>query len=747
MTSKLLSEIVLEPEKTTSIFTEFQFPGIYRENGRELIQLVEDYYRFLENDQSQSIHNIRRIYEYRNIDQTLDRMLVFFKTKFLNGLFFDRDIRFIVKNILDLYRSKGSRDGIQLFFRMFFETEAEIYFPSIDMFKPSTSQWKTGTFLQLFPNSDVDQFKNIANLKIFGDKSNASAFVDNVYLILLNGSYIPIIFLSGVKGEFIGFDTIYSLNPKISYGVVYGSLRSVIISPSERITGGNSIGDIVEITSDTGLGAKGRVSDVTRNLSGEVVFSVKDGNYGYTTSNTSIFVSNQNIFFTDNFGLDFEINETIKQTKIDEANNTTDIFATVIGKKRNSIGILVDETETESFESGFEIETINRDTNITRMPTFVTDKNSTARAEIGTIKNKETVTIITDILENFLNVPLNSSNYSLIPPAVIQMSGTRVNGTIPNLNTPLNQAFVPETFDIGEIETLQNINPGMNHITDVFVLARENLLSRFNLKNQILNVSIPAGIALFIGDEIEQQKTIPVFGGPAQLVTVRGRVVDIIGNDVFVKQLTFESFVVGSMVKKGFQPEIIINSTSRDQRSLSLGLNAEISGDVEIVTGRIKEIEVFNSGIGYEEGSRVVIKNITRPEDGNDVDAEGIARTRRQGITEGRWRSFESHLINEKVIQDSDYYQDYSYEITTDIESSLYEEEYRKTMHPVGLKLFSRFGKIEVININVEVFESQIAKITINDTIEMLSEQTENSILSQNGFQYLASLIVEGDDL
>ncbi len=65
-------------DKLISFHIERQFPAIYREEGAELIQFVKEYYKFLETEDNQSIYNSRRIFEYRDIDTTLDRFVIFF---------------------------------------------------------------------------------------------------------------------------------------------------------------------------------------------------------------------------------------------------------------------------------------------------------------------------------------------------------------------------------------------------------------------------------------------------------------------------------------------------------------------------------------------------------------------------------------------------------------------------------------------------------------------------------------------
>jgi hypothetical protein len=825
--SSSLTDIALENEKKISFFIERQFPSIYRENGRELVDLVKSYYRFLEEHQSQSIYNIRRIYEYRNIDTTLDRMLLFFKNKFLNGLFFDRDVRFIVKNILDLYRRKGSKEGIELFFRMFFDTEIEVYYPSFDMFKPSESSWKVGSFIQLYPVKDLNIFNGIINRRIYGDRSKAEAFVDNIYIININETNIPVLLISGIKGRFVGFDTIYSLESSTTtvYGEIYGSLHKVEIDRAfPQATGNNRVGDVVTIeTLDgrPGVGAKARVSKVTADLTGELNLIIRDGLYGYTIANTDIIISNQTVFMSEEAAQSFIINERIVQRK-----QEGDSYALVVGKRRNAIGIKLEEqsrvvqrqtssvTElgsdlirlssvdevlvnqvvslagiipgntkvldvdtverivtlsnpvTDFIVAGTEItftsnllfevsndptypiETVDRQQNITHLPVFVTRFNNSASASVGSLVNTEEIRIITDVIENFLNVPLDSTNYSEIPPAIEQMSGTRVNGVIPTLVTPLNVAFVPENFIIGEMGSLSGIAPGFDYDTDPFVLAKENMLHRFNRRNQVITYTSQPGVVFSVNDEIIQQKTITLFEGGTAEVDVRGKIVGIEGNTLFVKQKTFESFVSNRPFrKKNSNVAVNIIALSRDIDSLPLGLNAIIDADVEIVSGKILEVEIIDTGLGYENGSLVGLINTSKIErentqiEDNVYDAQGIAFSRGQGFTEGRWVTFKSHTNIEKKLQDSFFYQDYSYEISTDVTPEIYEETYKELIHPSGVKLFTSFSRVDVVDTKSTILGPFITKYALEETD--LLEETGLSYISENGFQYLNTNLVE----
>jgi len=749
-----------EIAKKPSIFIENQFPAIYREEARELITIVEAYYEFLETQTNQSIYNVRNMFECRDIDTTLLNMLIFYRNKYLKGLPFDQtNIRFIVKNVMELYRRKGSKEGIELFFKMFYDEEVEIYYPSYEMLKPSTSSWKVGKYLQLYPVDDVTIFSDIVNKKIYGSVSNTYAFVDKVYFVKVNKSLLPVIFISNAKGTFAGGDVIFTIEPiRKEYGRVYGSLERLGSVGTFEATQDNQVGDIVTITSETGRGATARVSSVAENLSGEIQFTLQNGEYGYTVDGTTILLSNQSIFL-DNTNLDFIVYERVAQ---DVGANTH--FATVVGQDKQSVGLLLDDDQ-EAFVEG-EFYTIQREENITKDSLFVLSVNSTASASVGSIRDTEEIEIIVDLIEDFADVPLNSVNFSTVPPAQAAMTGGSA-----NITTPLNSAFVPQNLSVGYIDTLSGIDPGQNYENNVFVLARENFLSKFNYKDQIISYSTNvSNINLLVGDIILQNKEVLTFAGQTIQRMVKGKVVARQGNTIQAKQLSFEPFIKeNTFYKQGTTTEIEIVSLSRTNASLPLGLNAEITGSSVFLPGKILSVDVIDSGIGYEHNDIADMNNTTKSarykelldnaikngDDQNNIDAyqsnydtslieisaQGIIKARSEGKTEGSWQTYTSHLNTEdgKVLQDSFYYQDYSYEISSSLNEEIYLESLKDIAHPVGTKMFSTFSNLSRINNSIEIY-STLSEITITEYI--LSNESETSVItSEDGSQYIVSTI------
>lgn len=712
--------ILNSPSSKISYQIERQFPAIYREEARELIMLVEEYYKFLESVNNQSIYHQRRMREYIDIDRTMQSMLIFYQNKYLDGLpLNEQSVRFTVKNILDLYRRKGSEEGIRLFFQLFYDEAIEIFYPSEAMLKPSTSRWQVGAFLQLHPEQNPLAFSGLVGLKIYGSLSKAEAFVDSVQFVNVYGSIIPIIFLDRAKGQFIGLETIFTTEPdRRNYGRVYGSMG--LITDVVGVTADNKIGDVVAVTAPKGFGGKAVVTRVSTTVSGEVTFEILDGDFGYSVfnantnpfSNSEIILSNQNLLFP-NANLDFVIEERISQFN-EDAN--TEFFATVIGQSAAGLGIVLDNV-AEPFVSG-PFETLDRVTSglTINVVSLAVDPSDSAYAEVGVVDNEQTIEIATDLLSNYLTVALNDANYSVAGD--VPMSG----GIGVDLTTPFNEAFAPEEVVIGRITELRNIFPGVDYNNNAYVLVKDHNVAQFKHKNQILEYrDIGSVVQILIGDIIQQEKEVIRYDGSTENIIVQGKVTAISGPYIYLKLRSFWPFNFGEDIfRVGSTIPLTINAFFFNDEPLVTGLNAVISADADFALGRIEAVKVINSGIAYQDLGAVVLHNETMDADplrnnlrtGEELDSLGTAQVRYQGITEGRWLTKTSHVgfADGKRIQDSDFYQDFSYEVATSLNETEYLEELRDLAHPAGVKLFTKFALFERINTSIEI-SSEIEEI------------------------------------
>jgi len=699
-------------EKQIAFKIRDQFPALYREYGSQLVDLVEEYYHFLEEETNQSVYNARRLFEYRDVAQTLPDLVIQFHKMFMPDVPLQKpsDIRFIVKNIMDLYNRKGTPGGILLFFRILYQQDVEIRYPASKMMKVSDSDWRSGVYLQCFPNDnsfkDKDgkkyTYADLIGKNIRGSISKARAAVDKINFVLLNSTLTPVIYISDVKGDFIKYDDLLTtVNGKeVSFGRLNGSASSIEIDLDYGGATGNKVGDILNID---GLGEGGKVivTDLEDEFTGTINYTIKDGGFGYTVENTKLLVSSQSIVLP-NPDLAFEIEEELT----DAANNV----GIVIGQSAFAVGVYFANSAHE-FDISRNIYASDRSsyplirdlTANTGQQTTISDKNDSSPGDLfaitantGDVKvgitNIENVSLITDLISGKLSVTINAADYNVQADPDFSGDADPV-----NLTTAIEDAFDLTPFAIGTINELINVNPGEDYVTDVWTIARDEQMTAFDRFEQVIvldNVSA----AMSKGDTITQANT-----GINANTTVTGQITDINSSEGFIRVRPFSYYGFESnaddIIHKGNNYEVVY--VARDYDADKLGESADINSRTIFSSGRIKEAKIYESGLGYIDNEVVFLTD-----DDGDIKARGTLSAASQGITSGYSASFNSHLSgywtnpetstfeyfdSGKKIQDSDYYQEYSYEIKGTVARSDYEEPLKQLVHLSGTKLFSDF--------------------------------------------------------
>jgi len=694
-------------EKNIAFLISQQFPAIFRESGPELVALIQEYYVFVETQENQSHYVARRLFEYRDISTTLESMLIFFQKKYMADLPFKQEnIRIAVKNIVDLYRRKGTKAGIQMFFSAFYQEEVEIYYPSKQMFKPSNSQWRTGTYLQMFPNDR--SFSSLSGIKytyndligrnITGSASKAKAAVNKVNFIQLNGISTAIIYLDSVQGTFTKYDDVES-NIKgevVLFGRMNGSLSEIEIDETLGSTTGNKIGDTYDVVSQYGINGTAIITDVSEEFTGEVLYTVADGGYGYSVENTRLLVSDQ-VIILNNPDLVVKIGERIGNTSGD---------AVVIGQNTSSIGVRTQGgTAFSTANLNDVINTLERGSSNIALPATISitssnnsspgllspDTGNQSDVRVNELENTSVISVITDVIGDFASVTLNSADYG--------MSGAGAE----DVNTTIGDAFDLTVVTIGSIKSFANLNPGSDYINDVFVIAEDDLINTFDLKDQTITVlAIPAQLS--VGDIIEEISS-----------NIKGivRSIDAVSFEITVTPYDYNGFsdisvdnndiVINRITGSG--GPLIVTGIGVDFNSKVFGENATIKARTQFAIGKITAAAVVNSGFGYTSGD-----TISLVEDG-EVQAEGFAVASIQGKTAGFWGSLSSHIngfiadptdptdSNKQIyydsnmrIQDSDFFQEYSYQIKSMLGTAQYEELLKQNVHLAGTKLFGEFS-------------------------------------------------------
>mgnify|MGYP000645402020 FL=1 len=662
-------------QKNLSLFIKNQFPAIYREDGPELVKLVEEYYRWSETQENQHIYQARRLFETRDVDTTMNSMIILFKKKFLADLPLKADlVKFIVKNILDLYRAKGTARGIELFFAIFYqEFEIEILYPAEKMQKVSDSAWKQGTYLQMFPNNNFFtsktgkeyEYLDLLARNIEGSVTGAKASVRSINFFILNGIKTPVIYLDGIQGTFNKYeDILCNVNGEVvQFGKTNGSLsKFTIVDKSDvgarrKNLAGRQIGEVLNVLQKDGNAGKAIVTAVTDTASGQIKYDLENGGYGYTIDNTRLLVSDQSIILDNSengFNQEFVVGETLQDT----AGRT----GIIIGQNLSSIGIKLDAAyAVDGFTDNVTLTTVRLPIDGVAQPQITIDLSLTANqlvsvngsspgplypdttnlsdVKVSSLNDTSIASIITDVISPYVSVALDAADYGAVTP----MSGTASPVT---LATPLDQAFDIQDLTIGSIVGFDNINPGSDYQSDVFAIAQDSLLKNVDRKNQVV-LFADAGDA---GSFSVKDRIRGVTSG------INGVVTDVNQQDGFI---TITPFNISGLNKN--ENITFENAPSQVKNVLSIatdflgtarfGDNAVIKSETEFAVGKISEVNILNSGFGYWE-YEVDDSEITDFANGlgelrtanNEFVSHGIIKADTQGLTSGYWAGTNSHL-------------------------------------------------------------------------------------------------------
>ena len=137
-----------------------------------------------------------------------------------------------------------------------------------------------------------------------------------------------------------------------------------------------------------------------------------------------------------------------------------------------------------------------------------------------------------------------------------------------------------------------------------------------------------------------------------------------------------------------------------DEYGTLWGNNAVIVGNLAAGNGVIQEVILLSSGYTFNTPNEELLF-INQSNNGITVAlsmiVDGVAKE------EGEWSDSSGFLNADKYITDSDYYQEFSYEIQVEKSLDKYIDVIKKLTHPVGNKMF---GKPLIIDTNK--FEQKI---------------------------------------
>ncbi len=723
--------------KNISQLIASQFPSIYREEGENIVAFLQAYYEFLESDPKYAVYRNRDIFNTTDIDLTLDEFVIHFKKKYLSDFPYlsSTDTRFLVKHIIDQYRTKGSEQSLKLFMKLAFGEDVEVYYPSSDVFKLSDSKWIEPKYVEVTPSLKTATF---LGKRVYSDRFNASGVVENVITKRVNGKIFDVVYLSDIVGQFNTGDTLTVDGDTKDSPIVTGSLTSIDVTYG----GANfKIGDLLDVWSDNGKDGVAKVQEVFSQTA-TVSFRVLDGGFGYTLDgNTQIYVANS-VVYIDNPTLEFaHMSPVVQVLELLYANtanvalganavstSNTSVYGTVVNKTstyfivNTRVGTFtgspsvtlnggpaltvtsIVSANTEGLLIAEQTDRVGVWRNSANATQFYTSANTNNGAyilingvekkinriadgsgavfQIGTLTDTQVANVSVTPIGPYTSVALNAANYGIA-------GGTN------SLTTVISNAIEYANMTLGAINTLKNINPGANYDASTYVYIENPIVKSYDYRDYTITIVPPITGSFVAGDRVSQGSTV-------------GRVKSVSGNTLAIRNQTFgATFNANTTPLVGDGGSAIIGSVSEDFTANTMATNAYISSDVFGDPGTIAKVKIVSSGVGYTDNEPVMM---THKADINPLVILGTAKLGTSGKQLGYWESKTSHINEVDVrIRDNKYYQEYSYDIIAAQSFDKYEKLIRNVLHVAGTELFGSVSRVSNVDVAVDA-SSEIRK-------------------------------------
>ena len=276
-----------------------QLPEFIREDYQTFVSFIEAYYEYLE---SQIITDFKEI---GDIDTTLDSFVKYFKNEVaLNFPATLIDDRFLLPKLKELYISKGTEASYKLLFRMLYNKEVDIKYPSNQMLRVSDGKWTQD--ISVFVNVVVGAPDDVVGKTIeiiSSDRENLKrikVYVDRYEPTTTAGTY-ELFLLSGFTGTF-------NIGDLINYNSIFNGVIIATTSTVEVVSPGKNfkIGQTYDIIG-SGTGSVIQVISINNNGGIKIAKFINFG-IGYASAfNTNILAIQNQVSTVQNY---FTINGT-----------------------------------------------------------------------------------------------------------------------------------------------------------------------------------------------------------------------------------------------------------------------------------------------------------------------------------------------------------------------------------------------------------------------------------------------------
>ena len=584
------------------------------------------------------VQNIQQLLAYADTDNTVYSFLDKFKAAIMESI--PETVadgiskRNLMKNIRDLYETKGTEEGHKLFFRILFDEESSLIYPRENVLRISDGQW-SDDFLMRVTEIGTSDYSQIVGRVITGETSEATAVVQTVIKYKEGAQLIAELNLdrSTINGEFTIGETVNAVSNELDQ-LIRAEVSGIVNETTVTEQGAYyKTGDKVNFELLGSIGVQAAVAAVGAGGIDEV--HIENGGVNYTYDDEVVF-NNSN---TNGAGASARI--------------------TILG------GSFVLEDETEVDNIVYEGETHHNDIVLEHVDKLLFEDGD-------------------HIVEEFYTLLLDQSNTSGADAGddLLFEDGGRIiregqDGIDNLLREESEEFFLHQEQQLTETDHLiledgNNIIVETQTFTDLSVAAEATSISKIRMvSNGDGYTTLPTiSISSSIGSNV------------SSLALSRSGVGKVLGIQINNLGLGYSSIPKITMNRNIIVKDITGTFTIGD--TLTTHTASIISFNP---TNRILELETpvehfFTGDIIRTAGGAV--GTVVQCEHSKATTAiTAIANTGGQFVTE------RGHISeNSMKVQDSFYYQDYSYVVRIGESINLWRDSIRRSIHPAGWNVF-----------------------------------------------------------
>jgi len=785
-------------DQKTSLLINRQVPEFVREEHPNFIAFLEAYYEFLENKQGTKKNDLVTKSKDLRYVSDVDASIAEFENNFFNtyGNLIPRNVEvdkaFLIKNILPLYLAKGSDKSFQLLFRLLFNEEVEIVKPNQSVLRASDGKWlienafrtEQGVYSVYTGNGSNTTFK----LAQIVSASNISVYINNV--LQTSGFNIrretrKLIFNTApannsvIEVLYSDFDFDLLSNRKIT-GTVSGATALIERTAQKTVNaipifelyintktllgtfenGETATLDIIDPDDNTLITIRVHGLSILRNI------YIIDGGASYNVGDPVIISGGEAT--RDAQAVVSEVfSGFINQIRVlaGGAGFKTGSNVYVIGTGSGSLSMAIDSVDV-SGQNTSNFFVVNTDriadygsiainaANYGFNASVVAENVNSKIVDCLVFENVTSIGAITNVAILFAN-----ATFSSVPTLDADSAPFLANGTTHQVlsSHSLGRIRINSgglNYQIGDELIFAETQPmaiGVGAAAAVTNISSTGAITKVELQpsritgtaNTFANINVTViGTGTLFQDELRVGDRIMI-NNESRYINAISSNTSLNVNANFVYATTskkigkYDEYPIGGQnYSQTHPPTVTVLSATGSSANLStialMGDGENLFATADQDPGAITKIRIIDAGSGYVFPPQI---DLTQSGDGTALANSAIEPS--YVTFPGRWTTSDSILsTTERVIQGREYFVDYSYVLSSQVEFTKFKDVFKSLVHPAGFIEYAQYNINEIVSANnvsrsnITVANTISGTVNVNSSIYITGTNTKFNVVN-----------------